>query len=522
MADRYWVGGTAAWDGTAGTKWALTSGGTGGQAVPTSADDVFFDAASTGTCTISTGNTGAKSINCTGFTGTIAGTVPITVSGSVTLVAGMTYTYTGTLTINATATLTSGGKTLGSTIFNVPSGTVTLADAMTLGTSNTFTLTSGTLDLAGFTLSTGIFLSNTSSSRGITFGSGTISITTTVVGGTSIIMANMLNFSSTTSGGGFYRNQVSATIFDIGSINPPSNANAFNLSVHGSETLTFTSTSKVKSLNFRQDFLNATCNVIGSCEFAQSCSLSPSANYTSFSLVATGTGAMITSSKTVGNFQVTDELMAGTNVVDILGTLNVSGLLTLNRGTLRTNGYAINAANFQSSTTFNRTFTMAGSTITLSGSGSVWNCATSLNLTITGIGSIVMTSASAKTFAGGGKTYPTLRNAGAGALTISGDNTFTTIENTVQPTTFTFTSGTTQTVTNFNVNGSAGSPITINSTTPGSQATLSKASGQVEVQYVNLQDNNATGGATWLLKSGLKGSNVSGWYVNQSFMHWFF
>jgi hypothetical protein len=26
-ASRYWVGGTANWDGTAGTKWALTSGG---------------------------------------------------------------------------------------------------------------------------------------------------------------------------------------------------------------------------------------------------------------------------------------------------------------------------------------------------------------------------------------------------------------------------------------------------------------------------------------------------------------
>ena len=29
MADRYWVGGTASWDGTAGTKWATTSGGAG-------------------------------------------------------------------------------------------------------------------------------------------------------------------------------------------------------------------------------------------------------------------------------------------------------------------------------------------------------------------------------------------------------------------------------------------------------------------------------------------------------------
>jgi hypothetical protein len=80
MADRYWVGGTANWDGTAGTKWATSSGGAGGASVPSSADDVFFSVLSTGTCTIATGNTGAKSINCTGFLGTIAGTGAITVS----------------------------------------------------------------------------------------------------------------------------------------------------------------------------------------------------------------------------------------------------------------------------------------------------------------------------------------------------------------------------------------------------------------------------------------------------------
>ena len=30
MADRYWVGGSATWDNTAGTKWSTTSGGPGG------------------------------------------------------------------------------------------------------------------------------------------------------------------------------------------------------------------------------------------------------------------------------------------------------------------------------------------------------------------------------------------------------------------------------------------------------------------------------------------------------------
>ena len=91
MANRYWVGGTASWDGTAGTKWALTSGGAGGQAVPTSADDVFFSALSTGTCTIDTGNTGAKSINCTGFTGTITGTAAYFVVDCSTVIADDTF-----------------------------------------------------------------------------------------------------------------------------------------------------------------------------------------------------------------------------------------------------------------------------------------------------------------------------------------------------------------------------------------------------------------------------------------------
>jgi hypothetical protein len=44
MASRYWVGGNGTWDATVGTKWALTSGGAGGQTVPVVAvDNVFLD-----------------------------------------------------------------------------------------------------------------------------------------------------------------------------------------------------------------------------------------------------------------------------------------------------------------------------------------------------------------------------------------------------------------------------------------------------------------------------------------------
>lgn len=86
MANRYWVGGTATWDGVALLKWALTSGGVGGQAVPTSSDDVFLDASS-GANTVTLGaNANCLSLTMTGFTGTLAfSTFNISIAGVGTL-----------------------------------------------------------------------------------------------------------------------------------------------------------------------------------------------------------------------------------------------------------------------------------------------------------------------------------------------------------------------------------------------------------------------------------------------------
>jgi hypothetical protein len=128
-----------------------------------------------------------------------------------------------------------------------------------------------------------------------------------------------------------------------------------------------------------------------------------------------------------------------------------------------------------------------------------------------------MTRATAKTFAGGGLTYYNLNQGGAGALTISGSNTFNDITDTVQPSTVTFTAGTTQTVSNFSLAGTAGNLVTINSATPGSQFTLSKSSGQVVAQYLSIQDSNATGGSGWAAYNSTNVSNNTGWnFVNNS------
>lgn len=153
MANRYWVGGTANWDGTAGTKWDSVSGGSGGQSVPTSADDVFFDGNSTGTCTISAGNTGAKSITCTGFTGGLTVSAAITLSGSLTLVSGMTYSATARITFNATATITTAGKTMHAFTVNGAGITVGLGDAYTFSTAAaSCNITQGTFNTNNFNI----------------------------------------------------------------------------------------------------------------------------------------------------------------------------------------------------------------------------------------------------------------------------------------------------------------------------------------------------------------------------------
>ena len=174
--DRYWVGGTDSWNATAGTKWALTSGGAGGQAVPTSADDVYFDGASGAvTCTVSAA-ANCKTLNCTGFTGTLSGSATLTVFGNITLVAGMTYNATSPIVIAGVCAITSAGKTVGAvTVQN--STTASLADALT--SSGVVTLSSGTFTTNDYNVTASSLSSSNSNTRTINLGSSTVTLTGT-------------------------------------------------------------------------------------------------------------------------------------------------------------------------------------------------------------------------------------------------------------------------------------------------------------------------------------------------------
>jgi PKD repeat protein len=81
--------------------------------------------------------------------------------------------------------------------------------------------------------------------------------------------------------------------------------------------------------------------------------------------------------------------------------------------------------------------------------------------------------------------------------------------------TYILTYNTTQTIVNyFRANGSCSQPISIQSNTAGSQATISKATGTVAATYINMKDLNATGGAIFTAGFSTNISDNTGWAIN--------
>lgn len=69
----------------------------------------------------------------------------------------------------------------------------------------------------------------------------------------------------------------------------------------------------------------------------------------------------------------------------------------------------------------------------------------------------------------------------------------------------------TVTLNNFVTNGTAGNLVKIYSDSAGSPFTLSKSSGTVEEDYMDIKDSTATGGATWVARSSVNSGGNTGW-----------
>ena len=179
MANKYWVGGAGTWNTTLTTNWRTTSGGSTVAAVPTAADSVIFDANSGGTFAVTM--TGALAcLDITVSTGGVVtfntGTTPtLSVASNMAIDGGTVWNSTGTITFTATTakTISTNGAVINAPItFNGTGGSWQLATSLTC--SSTTTLTAGTLNLNGFTLTTGNFASASAVARTIAFGTGNI------------------------------------------------------------------------------------------------------------------------------------------------------------------------------------------------------------------------------------------------------------------------------------------------------------------------------------------------------------
>lgn len=241
--NRYWVGGTGSWNGTATGKWAYYSGSPAVAPEPTSTNNVFFDAASgTVTVTIATTTASCNNLDFTGFTGTLAGSTALQIAGSLTLAAGMTRTYTGGITLNGTSTgntITTNGKSLaGALTVNGVGGVWQLQDNLSL--SGTFTLSAGTFDTNSKTVgSTSTVTLSGSGIRSLILGTTTWTATqswdavtttnfTLSASSSTIVMTNTAPSMNLGGGGGVYGTISMTAIATSGSFSGAFSGNTIN------------------------------------------------------------------------------------------------------------------------------------------------------------------------------------------------------------------------------------------------------------------------------------------------------
>jgi Putative peptidoglycan binding domain len=526
-ANKFWVGGTDSWDGTAANKWATASGGSTTTTLPTTADNCFFDTNSTGTVTIASGNTGCGSLDFTGFTQTATGTAALSMTGSLTMASGMTNGYSGTIsftsTSTATSTITSNSIQFRGGITVNASNTVQLADALNVTSTQALTLTIGRFDGNGKAVTVGTFSSSNSNVRTLTMGSGQWTLTgnnaaiwdittatnITLSKGSLPIISNYAGATGTRTVINGNLPEVSAPDYQFTGGTDTVTVGSTTGGTCGSDLCTF------GSLNFTTNGITGFAGTFTDVYRSLYGDLTLSSGMTMATLLRTtffkgtsGTKTIITNGKTMNEsdfkgdgatWQLGDDFSTALYMGFYNGTFNANN-----------KNITIAGAAIVGSTSSARTVNMGNGTWTLSGDpavyGQTWNtngCVSSLcsNLTLNPQGSTIkMTSNSATEshFQGGGLTYNNIwvATTGAGATKITGSNTFNDFK-IEQGRTVKFTDGTTQTVASFTAVGTIGAPIVVTSTVSSAHYLVKTGGNVVDGQYLSLSNSHASPANTW-------------------------
>lgn len=420
------------WTGTGGftrnmaATATMTLGSTAGGSSTSAVNIIVNAGASTLTLTASSH---FNSLNFTGSTCSVNNQV--NVYGDVIFASGGTYTGFSPV-FKATTTFSSLGKQINSMIVSGTGITVTLGDALTVSPSFFTTLTEGTLDLNGFSLSTGTFTSSGTLTRSLVLGSQNITLTSVTAAATVLSMATVTNFTWTGTGG-FIRNQAATATIDFSGTTGGTSANAPNVTVNaGSSALTIALGSVYKALTFT----GSSCPVSGlNITVYGNLTLATLGTYTGFGPILATTQTFSSLTKTLGGFGVN-----GSAITITLGdalTVDLTGTTTLTQGTIDLNGFALSTGIFSSSNTNTRSIAFGSQNIALTSTTAattVLSMATATNFTWTGTGGFTRNMLATATVnfgatAGGSTTNaPNLTVTNTAALTITNGSYFKTMD----------------------------------------------------------------------------------------------
>lgn len=495
-------------------------------------------------------------LDTAGFTLTVAGTFNLGSSGTRVLTLGSSTVNVGTWTVASSSNLTLNANT--STINITGSGVWTVGNAVTYATVNITPPADASIDINGaFTVGTLVLNQNASGSLSVNLGTNFTINTAFTLNGVSeskrlLVRAQSFGFQRTISG----TPTVTGQYVDLQDIYFPSVSPDLSAITGGSgdcggnNNITFTSpttqhwiaggdgsgnwgttanwtsrvplpqddavmdlafgsgatvTVDVPRIGKSIDWSGATYTTSLTWTIGSATSMYGSLIFTSGMTVTSSTLTLSGRSAftlTGGGSSLTINLdinaPSGTYTMGSDLTLVSSRSLTVTRGTLDANDYAITAGSL--TLTSSATTSFGSATHTITSNGSVFTGAGTINAETSTI-KFTDTSNNDITFTGGTKTYYNVwfdRAGSTGSITISGSNTFNEIKDSgTAAHSFLSTAGITTRFAVWSIRGSSGNAITINSTTTGTHAFVKIGVGIVQTDWLNIQHSVATPGNTF-------------------------
>ncbi len=180
-------------------------------------------------------------------------------------------------------------------------------------------------------------------------------------------------------------------------------------------------------------------------------------------------------------------------------------------GSFTSANFAINTDKF---VVLSGSIDLGTSTVTLT-DGDFANNADGTSTTASATVKMNITNSGGREFDGGGYSYSKvwMTGAGSGAHSTRGDNTIGELQIDARTggRVVNFRRSTTNTITTITCAGMAGNLTTLQSSVAGTPFTLSKSSGAVAVDYCNIIDSTAAGGATFKATRSIDGGGNTGW-----------